>query len=237
MFFKTTLSAFAAGSLLAVAAQGAIVTETASFGPVAIGTPSFTLPIQKFDPALGNLVSVNFALSTTTTGNSLTFDNESGVSGTVNLQIGANVTAKTGVSLITTVTAQPLKSGSGGVAADNDGAADFLGTDSFTISGGGSASNAVLNTTSNYLTQFTQQGFPHTYLVTISNSPLTSVSTSGIVGPTSAASGTFSGTVNVTYTYALAPVPEAGGLFWGLSLCGIVAVLRPRVRRSGSVTA
>lgn len=229
---KIVLTAAALG-LTTLAGRAAVVNEVATFGPLPIGSPSFTLPLNKFDPALGTLTSVKFTIDITTSGGSLAFDNEAGSPGSVTLGIGANVTATTGVSLITTATATASTTGSASILADNDGAADFAGTDSFTLAGGVATDSAFqLNTTANYLAQFTQSAPNHFFLNTISNSIFTNTSTSNVFGPTSAAGGMFSGKLTVAYTYNALPIPEAGTALFGIGLA-FVAGFR-RVRRQES---
>ena len=66
------------------------------------------------------------------------WDNEALVPSDVTLGIGAEVTA-VGLAGVTAI-AVPLQTDSGTVDADNDGPADFVGTDSFAVVGGRSCS-------------------------------------------------------------------------------------------------
>jgi hypothetical protein len=226
---KQILSGIAGFAFTALAAHGAIVTETVTFGPTAIGAPSFTVPLHKFNGLLGTLNSIKFELEVTDTA-TMKFDNESNSPGTVSLQVGTTVQSSVGTLLLSQISVSPTKSGSGSVLADNDGAPDFLGTDSFSISGGATATNSLLRNTAPYIAQLEAPNGTFTYPVTITNSAISNASTSGILGTTNA-SGTFSGKVTVIYTYnTLAAVPEAGTVFFGASLAMLLAFRRQRTR-------
>ena len=70
----------------------------------------------------------------------IAWDNEARVATDVTLGVGAVVTA-VGLTGITMV-AVPLFTGSAsGIAADNDAAADFVGTDSFSVVGGSASAS------------------------------------------------------------------------------------------------
>ncbi len=226
---KFTTIGFAAIALLGVAAQGAIVTEKGdsdTFGPLPPGVPSFTLSLDKFDPSKGTLISVSLVLDLRVVGSSLTFDNETASSGPVTLNFSVGATATTGGPSVLSVGTVVAKSGMGMVTADNDGAADFLGSDSFSISGAGIANNFTTQTAPAFLTQYTATVPGETFLVTVSNT--NSTGTTAMFGPTSIVNGTFAGAVTVSYTYMLAAVPEAASALWGAAL-GLFAISR-RVR-------
>ncbi len=220
--------------LLRPSSEGALVTDTATFGPLAVGTPSFTVALDKFDPSRGTLTSVKLTLEGVTCGNSLIFDNEACDAGNVYLEIGTSISASTGLSLVPVLAVNPAYQGSGWVKQDKkgDGAGDFAGSDSFRISGGGSASTFAELTTPSALAQFVAQSSGETFLVTIANSLFNHVSTCGLFGPTSASGGTISGTVKVAYSYYnLAPIPEAGTGLWGAGLAIAISLRRSRARR------
>lgn len=231
MKFQNILAGAATLMLTTAASQAVLLEQTATFTNVPIASPSFDIALNKFNPALGTLISVEFKLEISTQGSSLTFDNEATVPGSVTLNLGAEVKAKTGVALITELMVNPMTSGTGAVTADNDPfPPNFSGTDSFSISSGVlSDSASILRNTAPFLAQFTATGSPHTFLTTISNRRDDSSSTSGIFGETSSVGGTFTGKLTVIYNYNALPIPEPGSAIWGLAI-GLVAGVR-RVRR------
>ncbi len=110
--------------------------DTVSFndsGSVAISSPTIA-SLSKFDPALGALNQVTIDLTVRASniiqviGN--TFDSEDGSAGTVQITIGTSVNA-VGPSMADLTADSAETSTVGAVGADNDGAADFVGTDSF----------------------------------------------------------------------------------------------------------
>lgn len=217
--------------LLALASTGvssaATISYEVNFGSSAIGTPQFSVNLPKFDPTiLGyTLTEVTIRLDSSTSSNILLFDNEAASPGSVTLNVGTTVTAT--APLITAVVATPVQTGTGTVAADNDGAADYTGTDSFSVAGGsGSAFDTKTSTSGATLAVFTAGAPGETFATTIDNSIFTGTSTSGIFGPTLPTAGNFDGKVTVTYTYT---VPEtSSALLGGL---GMLALLRRRRSR------
>jgi hypothetical protein len=228
---KLTLSALALTVLCAARAGAAISTESSTFNNVAIGAAPFIVNLNKFNPSLGALQSVEFKLELfNTNAGTLTFDNEGAALPSVTLNLGVDVKAKTGVALITTAELNPSTRGSGPAGADSDAAPDFIGSDIFSINSGVlSGSNSTLRTASNFLTQFTQQGNPHTYQVTISN--LRTTSSSSLAGPTQATGGTFSGRISAIYTYGNLPIPEGSTALFGICLGVLASARRLRMRR------
>ena len=226
------MAAFAALVLFGVAAHGAIVTDSATFGPLPPGVPSFTVSLDKFDPTLGTLQSVTLVLDLRTAGSSFTFDNETASPGPVTLTFAVTSSATTGGPAVLSVNTTVSKSGSGMVAADElgDGSGDFAGPDSFTLSGVGMANNFTTQSGPGFLTQYTATVPGETFLVTIGNSNMTT--TAAMFGNTSIAGGTFAGAVTVGYTYLLVPIPEAGTALWGACLAVASAFRRTRVRRA-----
>lgn len=212
--------------------QAAITTESSTFTNVPIASPAFLITLNKFNPALGTLTSVEFKLEVTTSGSSLSFDNEATVAGTVTLNLGAQVKATTGSPLTTVAMVNPATSGTGSVTADDDGLSDFAGLDSFGISSGVlSDSDSVLRTTAPYLAQFTAAGMDTTFDTSITNTRSDSYSTSGIFGNTSSQGGIFSGKLSVIYTYDPLPIPEGSSALFGACLGGMAGVRRLRLRK------
>ena len=122
--------------VLGSSAKAATIDFADTYGPLAVPFPASALAtLSQFDLALGTLTKVTLTLDANTSAGTMAWDNEAAVSTDVTLGIGAGVTAA-GLAGITAV-AVPLQTDSAvGVAADNDGAADFIGTDSFSVVGG-----------------------------------------------------------------------------------------------------
>jgi hypothetical protein len=198
----------------ASAAQAATITFMDTYGPLAVpfpASPLATLPL--FDPSLGTLTKVTLTLDADTSAGTIAWDNEALIPTDVTLGIGAEVTA-VGLAGVTAV-AIPLQTGSAvGVAADNDGPADFVGTDSFAVVGGtGSDSD---------MDMLVAGLAPYIGLATVE----TFLSTTGGFGPIDPVPGVTDGTVTVTYEFT--PVPEPTTL---LLLAAGLAALAWRVRR------
>lgn len=213
-------------------ASGAVISETVTFGPTNTASPDFQLKLKQFDPVLGTLTKIDLTLEVTTT-SAMTFDNGSLTPGTVSLQVGDTVTAKVGQNIVSQFSVAPSVTGSGSVAASNDvGGPDYIGTDSFSISGSKTLTSTLTRTTQPYLQQFTATNTLPAgkfFFETISNTAIAS-STASVNGSTNS-SGSFAGKFTVTYTYnALAAVPEAGTIFFGASLAMLLAFRRPRSR-------
>lgn len=139
----------------------------------------------------------------------------------ITLGIGAEVTATALAGL--TVTGYPLQLDSkAGVDADNDGAADFIGTDSFAVVGG----TGVDSELASLLAGFGAYVGVGTFDVTLSSAMDSYVSTTGGFGPIDPVAGTTEGYVTVTYEYT--PVPEASTAL--LLTLGLVAVADGRRR-------
>ncbi len=202
--------------LFATSAHAASVSYNDSYGPAAVpmaAAPLATLPL--FDPALGTLLSVELTLDADAFAGSIDWDNEAGVMTDVTLGIGAEVTA-VGLAGLSVVSI-PLQLGSqNGVAADNDGAPDFVGTDSFSVAGG-VGNDLQANTLFAGLGPYIGIG---TFDTTISAVVQNFLSTTGGFGPTNPTAGQTSGTVSVTYNYT--PIPEPGTAL--LLTAGLVAL-------------
>jgi hypothetical protein len=213
------ITAMAVG--MASAAHAATVSYNANWGPQSIPTasgPAASLPL--FDPSLGVLTQVTITLNADTEAGSIIWDNESDIVTDVTLGVGATVTATAPGAL--TLTAVPLQSNSTtGVAADNDGAADFAGADSFTVAGGSGSDSDTDSLTGVAVAPYIGVG---NFNVNIGSVLATSVITSGGFGPTSVVNGTTDGTVEVTYEYT--PIPEPASL--GLLAAGGLMMLRRR---------
>ncbi|MDD5327996.1 MAG: PEP-CTERM sorting domain-containing protein [Phycisphaerae bacterium] len=186
-------------------ADAAIVSYSDSYGPTNVGSAAgwAGVSLPKFDPSLGTLTAVTLTLDSDTYAGLIDWDNE-GSASTVTLGIGAEVTidALSGTLAVTVV---PLQTGSGSVDADNDGDADYMGTDSFSVAGGtGSDSGLTSSTNASVLTSFTGAG---TYFdIWLSTSVSTFVSTTGGFGPSQYTLGQTDGMITVAYEYT--PVPE-----------------------------
>ena len=117
-------------------ATAATIDFSDTFGPTAVPFPASVLAtLSQFDDSLGTLTKVTLTLDAETSAGSIAWDNEALVGTDITLGIGAEVTA-VGLAGITAV-AIPLQIGSAvGIDADNDGAADFVGTDAFSVIGG-----------------------------------------------------------------------------------------------------
>lgn len=178
-----------------------------TFGPVAVPLASTALaPLSLFDPALGTLTQVELTLDADAFAGSISWDNEAGIpTDVLILAIGAEVTITT--TFGNSVVSVPLQSGSMvGVAADNDGAADFIGTDSFTVAGGiGNDSQSAVLTAALDLANYTGLG---TFDIDVAAVVANLLSTTGGYGPIQQTPGSTDGTVTVTYTFNPVAVPE-----------------------------
>ncbi|MFW6124999.1 MAG: choice-of-anchor E domain-containing protein [Pirellulales bacterium] len=197
--------------LLVVPAQAGVITFSDTFGPTAVPFPAAVgATLSLFDPSNGTLTKVTLTLDADASGGSIAWDNEAPVSTDVTLGIGAEVTA-TGLAALTVV-AVPLQTDSAvGVDADNDGAADFIGTDAFSVTGGvGSDSDSAMLVGDDVL-PYIGVG---TFDVTIGADVETFLSTTGGFGPIDPVPGNTEGTVTVTYEFTNAvPEPSAVTLF------------------------
>ncbi len=216
---------FLAISLSCTAGANAdIISFTDTFGPATVPFPSAPLAtLSLFDPALGTLTKVTLTLVATTSGGTIAWDNESLVATDVTLGIGATVTA-VGLAGITLV-AVPLQIGSAmGIAADNDGAADFVGTDSFAVVGG-SGSDSDMDMLTTGLGVYIGPG---TFDVDVSAIVETFLSTTGGFGPIDPQPGMADGIVTVTYEFNPIPEPTTA---WLLA-SGLGALSETRRRRA-----
>jgi hypothetical protein len=211
--------------MLVTSANAATISDSDTYGPT--GVPSAAAPLatlDQFDPALGTLTKVTLTLDANAFAGSIDWDNEAAIPTDVTLGIGAQVTAVglAGLSVI----AIPLQIGSqNGVAADNDGAADFVGTDSFSVVGGtgnDTQSNILLSGFGAYIGT-------GTFDTTIASVVQNFLSTTGGFGPIQQTPGQTSGLVTVTYEYSPVPEPSTAMLL-ALGLGGL-AVRRGRQTR------
>jgi len=190
--------------LCAGGVSAATIDYSDTFGPSAVpfpAAPLATLPL--FDPALGTLTKVTLTLDAETSGGTIAWDNEALITTDITLGIGAEVTA-VGLAAVTAV-AMPLQTDSAtGIDADNDGAADFIGTDAFAVLGGTGSDSDSDELTSGFGTYVGVGSFD----VTISSSVETFLSTTGGFGPIDSVPGVTEGAVTVTYEYT--PIPEPG---------------------------
>ena len=138
-------------------------------------------------------------LDAETSAGSIAWDNEAAVPTDVTLGIGAEVTA-VGLAGITAV-AVPLQTDSAvGIDADNDGAADFVGTDAFSVVGG-TGSDSDMDMLVAGLGPYIGLG---TFDVDVSAVVQNFLSTTGGFGPISQTPGVTDGTVTVTCEFCKA---------------------------------
>jgi hypothetical protein len=219
-FFAVTFALLAL--LIASRANAATVSYNDTFGPSAVASPTIVVPLPKFDPALGTLTKVTLTLDAETSAGSISWDNEAGIPSDIDLGIGAEVTAAVpGSPSVLTAVAVPLQVGSGSVDADNDGAADFLGTDAFAVVGGsGNDSDMDMTTAAPDLLFFSAAFFGETFSTEIDSVVETFLSTTGGFGPIDPIPGITEGLVTVTYEYTA--VPEPGTL--ALTVLGAIGL-------------
>ncbi len=218
---RSSLVAFGLALTGAAVSQGAILEYSANYGPTSVPFASTTVAnLSLFDPGLGTLTKVTLNLEAETSAGTIAWDNEAQVGSDVTLGIGAEVTASAMTAL--TAVAIPLQTGDSTVDADNDGAADYLGTDAFSLTGGsGTDDDMDMSTLPATLALFTGLG---TFPVDVSADVETFLSTSGGFGPIDPVPGLTEGTVKVIYEYT--PIPEPATL--GLFLLGMLNFVRRR---------
>ena len=155
---RSSLFGWATVSLLCLTSQAATISDMANFAATQVPFTDATVTLDKFNPALGTLIKVTLEIEAMSVGHSIAWDNETTNSASVDLGIGAEVNA-TGPSALV-ATAIPVQvSSMSGVSADNDAAADFLGSDSFGVSGGSPTdSGSVMSTEPVVLAAYTGLG-------------------------------------------------------------------------------
>ena len=207
--------------ILSAVSSAAMISYNTSYTGVGAVSPSSVIgQLQKFDSSLGTLTYVSLTLNSTTYAGTLTWDNESAVVTDVELKIGAEVTASTLGGLLVTI-ATPLQAGSqSAVGADDDASPDFVGSDSFTLSGNtGNDIQTNGSSSASVLTAFTASGTEYfdVYLGSILKK---TVSTTGGYGAEQYTAGVTDGTVTVCYTYT---VPEPATIaMLGIGCLGLI---------------
>jgi hypothetical protein len=189
---------------LTATANAALLTYSASYGPITVGSAAgwAGASLAEFDTSLGTLTMVTLTLNSNASAGTISWDNEASAASDVTLGIGAKVTI-TAFGVLAT-SAIPLQTGSSTVTAYIDGLPDYVGTDAFSVAGGsGSDSNSTSSTNAIVLNAFKGTG---TFDVWLSSIVSTLVSTIGGWGSTTATPGQTKGTITVAYTYT--PVPE-----------------------------
>lgn len=200
-------------------ANAAMISYNANYGPEPASSANHVVAsLPLFDPALGTLTKVTLTVDSTASAGSIAWDNEAQVSTDITLGIGATVTVSA-QSLLTAVPV-PLQTGSAlGVDADNDAAADFIGTDAFSVIGGtGMDTDMDMSTAPATLLAFTGLG---TFDAELMSGVETFLSTSGGFGPIDPIPGETSGLITVTYEYNPVPEPATAAMlvcFGGLTL-------------------
>ncbi len=215
-----TVAVFVA-AMTTAAAPAATQSHFSDFGPLAV-TNGTQVDLSQFDPAKGALTKITITLDASTSGGTIAWDNEAGIASTIQLGIGAEVTAA-GPSAFSVV-AKPLQLDNGNVDADNDGAADFIGTDSFSVVGG-------VGNDSMSIERFNPGDFaPYIGLgqvtIDITSQVETFVSTGGGFGPIDPVAGNYSGRVTIEYEFTSVPGPAT------IALLAIGAVSTRCRRRS-----
>jgi hypothetical protein len=201
----------------AVVTQAGTIVHTIPYGPLGIPSNSFVL-VPQYNGA-DPLLSIKLELISDAAGGSIEWDNEDPVTGTVTLKIGATITA-TGPSSVTMITI-PSQEGTTSVAADNDGAPDYIGTDAFAVtSGTGHDEDSDTLTNTALFTPYVGTG---NFQVDLSSAVFTSVETTGVSGVSRSTNGTTTGSIKVTYEYI--PEPATMAL---LSLGGLAMLRRRR---------
>jgi hypothetical protein len=140
-------------------ANAALLTYSDTYGPIDVGSAAgwAGASLAKFDPSLGTLTQVTLILDANTFAGMIGWDNEATGASDVTLGVGAEVTINAFGTLATT--AIPLQTGSSTVAADSDVAADYVGDDSFWVTGGlGSDNDSNSSTDAGILASFTGVG-------------------------------------------------------------------------------
>ena len=220
---KKALAAIVVVAGMASVASAGTISHTVPFGPTNVPFSGLVLNVPQYN-GINPLISVTLELSADTSAGSIAWDNEAGVTTNITLGVGAEVTASAPAAL--TLVAVPLQTDSAtGIAADNDGAADFIGTDSFSVTGGSGN-----DTDSDSPGSFVAYIGAGTFAVTIDSVVETFVSTTGGFGPIDVTPGVTEGFVKVIYEYSAAiPSPAAAGA--GLSMLGGLGLLARRRRR------
>ncbi|MEM1166511.1 MAG: choice-of-anchor E domain-containing protein [Planctomycetota bacterium] len=221
------IAALAGSASASLIVDGNMAFDTLDFTNVDVGSAAFVVgQLQKFDESLGPLLRVTLTLDATVFDGSITHDNEGGNPSEVTLGIGAEVQATAmGAPAATALVAIPVVEETAMVDADNDGDADFVGSDSFTIDGGEASDSDTKDSIDDSFPVdfFIAAPGDDTFDVELDPRVFTFLSTDGGFGPIDPNPGLTSGTVTVKYTFV--PSPGATGL---VTIAGLVALRRRR---------
>lgn len=213
-----------AGVSFSAAASAVTLTVIGTY-PVGLTDFSGTLSVAKFDPDLGNLVSVQYSLTGTAQGGA-GLENMGPTARTANASVGATLIVKR--PDLTTLASIPLLSTFSVTLSAYDGLPDFSGTSGAYVPFSSSGTVSGLLTSPGDLALFTS-GSPVDLLLDL---PVGATGVSSIQGGGNflAAVDTKAGAViEVTYTYNQLTVPEAGTYLAALGLTGLAgAVVRRR---------
>jgi len=232
-----TAGAIIALALSAGAASAAQIVQVKPFGP---NTPNFSqnLTFNKFDAALGTLLSVKVQIDLSSEGGFLRLDNDGDQPAAGNAQLGSNVKISSMQVALVNNALQPSV-GSGvtvattapfaiaGTDGDNTTTFDIGGTDYFELLGAAGSDMGMDTVSSLFHSQYID-AIPDmvlaTYVIAVN---ATQIFNYGAIGGIAFSGGpvTASGNVTVTYNYTPVPAPGAAGL---AGLGGLLLVRRNR---------
>jgi len=226
---KLFLSAVVLGS--AVGAQGAFYENSAVF-PLGLTDFTTSVTLDKFDPNLGDLISVSYTLEASVLGE-VSVDNESANPASVTLIVAGQVKLRDGLATWLEVSSSTTEAAT--LGPDSDDAPDFTGSDSQKLLATLTATDSETTTDLPTLNWFTATVLGETFSWDVDASGSSGVMGSGIratIPPHQA-----SGKVTVRYEYAsqvrfdavAQVIPEASTCVAGLGLIGVTAVAGKRM--------